>query len=109
MSARVVEPDLGIPSALILATGERALAEDEGAQPDTEPDMVAREVGIEVGAATAGEAAVHATDEPGGATASLGLPASGNLPADVLASASCTAPGTGVGSAVDGRLPPDRS
>jgi len=69
MSARVVEPDLGIPSALILATGERALAEDEGAQPDTEPDMVAREVGIEVGAATAGEAAVHVTDEPGGATA----------------------------------------
>src|SRR6266851_3982131 len=106
MSARVVEPDLGIPSALILATGERALAEDEGAQPDTEPDMVAREVGIEVGAATAGEAAVHATDEPGDATASLGLPASGNLPADVLASASCTAPGTGVGSAVDARLPP---
>src|SRR5258707_6811153 len=59
MSARVVEPDLGIPSALILASGERALAEDEGAQPDTEPDMVAREVGIEVGAATAGAAGAH--------------------------------------------------
>src|SRR5258708_23203183 len=100
MTGGVAEPDVGIPSALILATGERALAEDEGAQPDTEPDMVAREVGIEVGAATAGEAAVHATDEPGDATASLGLPASGDLPADVLASASlpntCDSPRSGL-------------
>ena len=46
----------------------RLVAEDEGAHQDTEPDMVARDVGIDAGAATAEEAAVHTTEEPGGGT-----------------------------------------
>lgn len=41
----------------------RLLAEDEGAHPDTEPDLVARDVGIDAGAATAEEAAVHVVDD----------------------------------------------
>jgi len=39
----------------------RLVAEDEGAHPDEEPDLVARDVGIDAGAATAEEAAVHLT------------------------------------------------
>ena len=39
------------------------MAEDEGAHPDREPDLVARDVGIDGGAAGAEEAAVHLTDE----------------------------------------------
>jgi hypothetical protein len=39
------------------------VAEDEGAHPDDEPDLVARDVGIDGGAAGAEEAAVHVTDE----------------------------------------------
>ena len=46
----------------------RLVAVDEGAHPDAEPDLVARDVGIDAGAASAEEAAVHTTDEPGGAT-----------------------------------------
>jgi len=46
----------------------RLVAEDEGAHPDAESDLVAHDVGIDAGAATAEEAAVHTTDEPGGAT-----------------------------------------
>jgi hypothetical protein len=46
----------------------RLVAGDEGAHSDAEPDMVAHDVGIDAGAATAEEAAVHTTDEPGGAT-----------------------------------------
>ena len=41
----------------------RLVAEDEGTHPDTEPDLVAQDVGIDGGAATAEEAAVHLTDE----------------------------------------------
>ncbi len=50
------------------ARSGRLVAEDEGAHPDTEPDLVARDVGIDGGAAGAEEAAVHIQDEPGGAT-----------------------------------------
>jgi hypothetical protein len=39
------------------------VAEDEGAHPDSEPDLVAHDVGIDGGAAGAEEAAVHLTDE----------------------------------------------
>jgi hypothetical protein len=41
----------------------RLLAQDEGAHPDEEPDLVARDVGIDGGAATAEEAAVHVVDD----------------------------------------------
>ena len=41
----------------------RLVAEDEGAHPDTEADLVARDVGIDGGAAGAEEAAVHVEDE----------------------------------------------
>jgi Family of unknown function (DUF5709) len=44
----------------------RLVAEDEGAHPDAEPDLVARDVGIDGGAASAEEAAVHVDDEEGG-------------------------------------------
>jgi hypothetical protein len=37
--------------------------EDEGLHPDREPDLVAGDVGIDGGAASAEEAAVHLTDE----------------------------------------------
>lgn len=41
----------------------RLVAEDEGVHPDTEADLVARDAGIDGGAATAEEAAVHVVDE----------------------------------------------
>ena len=41
----------------------RLVAEDEGAHPDTEADLVARDAGIDGGAASAEEAAVHVVDE----------------------------------------------
>jgi hypothetical protein len=41
----------------------RLVAEDEGAHADTEEDLVARDAGIDGGAATAEEAAVHVVDE----------------------------------------------
>jgi hypothetical protein len=44
----------------------RLVAEDEGAHPDTESDLVARDVGIDGGAATAEEAAVHVVDDTDG-------------------------------------------
>jgi hypothetical protein len=44
----------------------RLVAEDEGAHPDTEPDLVARDVGIDAGAAGAEEAAVHVDSEDDG-------------------------------------------
>ncbi len=44
----------------------RLVAEDEGAHPDTEPDLIARDVGIDAGAAGAEEAAVHVESEDGG-------------------------------------------
>lgn len=50
------------------ARSGRLVAEDEGAHPDTEPGLFARDVGIDGGAAGAEEAAVHIQDEPGGAT-----------------------------------------
>jgi hypothetical protein len=42
----------------------RLVAEDEGARPDREADLVARDVGIDGAAATAEEAAVHVVPEP---------------------------------------------
>ena len=41
----------------------RLVAEDEGAHADTEADLVASDVGIDGGGATAEEAAVHVVDE----------------------------------------------
>ena len=41
----------------------RLVAEDEGAHPDEEEDLVARDVGIDGGAATAEEAAVHVVED----------------------------------------------
>jgi hypothetical protein len=41
----------------------RLVADDEGAHPDTEADLVARDAGIDGGAASAEEAAVHVVDE----------------------------------------------
>jgi hypothetical protein len=41
----------------------RLVAEDEGAHSDEEPDLVASDVGIDAGGATAEEAAVHVVDE----------------------------------------------
>jgi Family of unknown function (DUF5709) len=43
----------------------RLVAEDEGAHPAAEADLVARDVGIDAGAAGAEEAAVRVQDEPG--------------------------------------------
>ena len=41
----------------------RLVAEDEGAHADAEADLVARDAGIDDGAATAEEAAVHVVEE----------------------------------------------
>jgi Family of unknown function (DUF5709) len=41
----------------------RLVAEDEGAHPDEEEDLVASDVGIDGGAATAEEAAMHVVDD----------------------------------------------
>lgn len=41
----------------------RLVAPDEGAHPDVEADMVARDEGVDGGAATAEEAAVHVVDD----------------------------------------------
>jgi Family of unknown function (DUF5709) len=41
----------------------RLVAEDEGAHPAAEPDLVAYDAGIDGGAATAEEAAVHVVDD----------------------------------------------
>jgi len=41
----------------------RLVAEDEGAHPSEEEDLVARDVGIDAGGATAEEAAVHVVEE----------------------------------------------
>ena len=41
----------------------RLVAEDEGAHPDDEEDLVARDVGVDGGAASAEEAAVHVVDD----------------------------------------------
>jgi hypothetical protein len=41
----------------------RLVADDEGAHVDQEPDLVAHDVGIDAGAASAEEAAVHVEDE----------------------------------------------
>jgi hypothetical protein len=43
----------------------RLVAEDEGAHADAEEELVARDVGIDAGAASAEEAAVHDQDEEG--------------------------------------------
>lgn len=40
----------------------RLVAEDEGSEPVAEPDLVARDAGVDGGAATAEEAAVHVVD-----------------------------------------------
>jgi hypothetical protein len=44
----------------------RLVADDEGAHPDDEEDLVAHDVGIDGGAASAEEAAVHVQDEDEG-------------------------------------------
>jgi Family of unknown function (DUF5709) len=44
----------------------RLVADDEGAHPDAEADLVAHDVGIDGGAATAEEAAVHVQDDDDG-------------------------------------------
>lgn len=59
--------DDAVPGEVQDARSGRLVAEDEGAHPDTESDLVARDVGIDGGAAGAEEAAVHIQDEPGGA------------------------------------------
>lgn len=41
----------------------RLVAEDEGAHPDREPDLVARDAGVDGGAASAEEAAVHVVED----------------------------------------------
>ena len=41
----------------------RLVAEDEGALPDEEADLVARDVGVDDGAASAEEAALHVVDD----------------------------------------------
>jgi hypothetical protein len=41
----------------------RLVAEDEGAHPDEEADLVARDVGIDGGAASAEEAALHVVED----------------------------------------------
>jgi hypothetical protein len=41
----------------------RLVAEDEGAHPDDEADLVARDVGIDGGAASAEEAAIHVVED----------------------------------------------
>jgi hypothetical protein len=41
----------------------RLVAEDEGIGPDAEPDLVARDAGIDGGASTAEESALHIVDE----------------------------------------------
>src|SRR5580698_9638756 len=41
----------------------RLVAEDEGSHPDTEADLVARDVGIDGGAASAEEAALHVVED----------------------------------------------
>ncbi len=45
------------------ARAGRLVAEDEGAHPDTEKDLVAEDVGISGAAASAEEAAVHVVDD----------------------------------------------
>jgi hypothetical protein len=40
----------------------RLVAEDEGSEPVAEPDLVARDAGVDGGAATAEEAAIHVVD-----------------------------------------------
>ena len=45
------------------ARAGRLVADDEGAHADTESDLVAHDAGIDGGAATAEEAAVHVVDE----------------------------------------------
>ncbi len=41
----------------------RLVAEDEGAHPDEEADLVARDTGVDGGGATAEEAAMHVVDD----------------------------------------------
>jgi hypothetical protein len=45
------------------ARAGRLVADDEGAHPDSQPDLVAHDVGIDAGAASAEEAAVHVADD----------------------------------------------
>ena len=49
----------GVPGEVGDARAGRLVAEDEGAHEDTEADLVAEDVGINGGAASAEEAAVH--------------------------------------------------
>jgi len=61
------EPDEDV-DGLLLDDGAdpragRLVAEDEGAHADEEADLVARDVGIDAGAASAEEAAMHVVDD----------------------------------------------
>src|SRR5579859_2864129 len=56
----------------------RLVAEDEGAHPDEEADLVAHDAGIDGGAATAEEAAVHVVGDDDTDVRSGGLPHRGS-------------------------------
>ena len=44
----------------------RLVADDEGAHPDDEADLVARDAGVDAGGASAEEAAMHVVEDPDG-------------------------------------------
>ena len=53
----------GCSSTTVPTPAPRLVAEDEGAHPDDEEDLVATDVGLSGGAASAEEAAVHVVEE----------------------------------------------
>jgi len=55
--------DVGLLSEEYDPRAGRLVADDEGAHPDTEADLLAHDAGIDGGAATAEEAAVRVVDE----------------------------------------------
>lgn len=57
------EDELARRGGVTEARAGRLVADDEGLGPDDEADVVAWDVGIDSGAATAEEAAVHVTDD----------------------------------------------
>jgi Family of unknown function (DUF5709) len=65
-SLRAEGGDTDFPAPSFAETDPRSgrlVAEDEGAHPDNEPDLVARDVGISGAGASAEEAAMHVIDE----------------------------------------------
>jgi hypothetical protein len=66
ISLRAEGGDTDFPAPSFAETDPRAgrlVEEDEGAHPDEEPDLVARDVGISGAGASAEEAAMHVVDE----------------------------------------------